>query len=191
MLQGKPYLAAMPLGSMIITQYEKQGAHHHPRACHAHAMHARCRCHHHVLAPCPCPARAVQARTSYVGCSTCATTRRHASCRATPAPLPAAGRSSGQGASRRLLGRWTQADSWARGQHGREALASRWPLLERRVWPGIEGSPSPPNHHLWPRLWRAGRPSRLGASSYLVSTVSWAQLVVVVHYSILGFQSRM
>jgi hypothetical protein len=25
MLQGKPYLAAMPLGSMIITQYEKQG----------------------------------------------------------------------------------------------------------------------------------------------------------------------
>ena len=97
----------------------------HPPACarHAHAMHAPCTCHH-ALAPCPCAARAVQARTSCVGCSTCATRRRHASCRATPAPPPAAGRSSGQGTSRRLLGRWTQADSWARGQHGREALAS-------------------------------------------------------------------
>ena len=97
----------------------------HPPACarHAHAMHAPCTCHH-ALAPCPCAARAVQARTSCVGCSTCATRRRHASCRATPAPPPAPGRSSGQGTSRRLLGRRTQADSWARGQHGREALAS-------------------------------------------------------------------
>ena len=56
MLQGKPYLAAMPLGSMIITQYEKQGTcSTRLRACSAHAhahahAHARARAHAHARA---------------------------------------------------------------------------------------------------------------------------------------------
>ena len=59
MLQGKPYLAAMPLGSMIITQYEKQGARHPPARVpctrDARAMHVPpCAC----AVPMPCACRA-------------------------------------------------------------------------------------------------------------------------------------
>ena len=57
MLQGKPYLAAMPLGSMIITQYEKQGVCSIPPT-HAHtmhmlaAMHMLCTCYAHATCVC-------------------------------------------------------------------------------------------------------------------------------------------
>ena len=102
MLQGKPYLAAMPLGSMIITQYEKQGTcSTRLRACSAHAhahahAHARARAHAHAHA------HVMQARTSSGVCLTCGTPRPRAYCRAAPAPLPAPGRSSRQRGSRRL-----------------------------------------------------------------------------------------
>ena len=61
-LLGKPYLAAMPLGSMIITQYEKQGAcSTRLRACYAHAMRMPCTCHAHAVhVPCTCRAHAMR-----------------------------------------------------------------------------------------------------------------------------------
>ena len=58
MLQGKPYLAAMPLGSMIITQYEKQGARHPPARLRAPPARLRAPCTRDARAmhvpPCAC-----------------------------------------------------------------------------------------------------------------------------------------
>jgi len=70
-------------------------------------------------------------------------------------------------------GRAPRAASWGGGHRqiagrGGSMAGRRWPLLERRAWPGIEGSPSPPNHHLWPCLWRA-RDAHHGSARVLLA----------------------